>query len=287
MKAIVGILIVIGCTMGGYGAHGGHFGVLWQPFEVLIIVGSAVGAFVIGNPPRVLKRTGKALGCAFKGAKYKKPHYLELLTLQYQVFKLIKSKGILAIESHIENPHDSSLFQEFPKFHHDHHAVEFLCDYMRMISMGSDDPNVMEDIMNAELEQHHHEDHELSSAIQGMADGMPALGIVAAVLGVIHTMGSITEPPEVLGHLIGAALVGTFLGVWISYGYLAPLATAIGGVKSSESRYYECIKIGILAYLRGSAPAVAVEFARKALSSDQRPTFSELEAAIEKLPPVK
>jgi chemotaxis protein MotA len=287
MKAIVGILMVIGCVLGGYAAMGGKLKVLWQPFEVVIIVGAAIGAFVIANPGVVLKKALKAFGATFKGPKIKKAYYIELLTLQYQVFKLMKSKGVLAIEQHIENPHDSTLFQQFPHFHHNHHAVEFLCDYLRMISLGSDNPHVMEDIMNEELEVHHHEDHQVAGAIQGMADGMPALGIVAAVLGVIKTMGSINEPPAVLGKLIGGALVGTFLGVWIAYGFLGPIASYVGSINESDSRYLECLKKGILAYLQGLPPAVAVEFARKSLPEHLRPTFQELEKAIEQLPPVK
>jgi chemotaxis protein MotA len=287
MKAIVGILLVIGCVFGGYVAMGGHLKVLWQPFEVVIIVGAAIGAFVSANPGVVIKKTAKAFGSIFKGPKIKKADYIELLTMQYQVFKLMKAKGVLAIEQHIENPHDSALFQQFPKFHHNHHAVEFLCDYLRMISLGSDNPHVMEDLMNAELEVHHAGDHQVSAAIQGMADGMPALGIVAAVLGVIKTMGAITEPPAVLGKLIGGALVGTFLGVWIAYGFLGPIASYVQAIYDSDGNYLESLKKGLLAYLQGLPPAVAVEFARKALPEHLRPTFQELEKAIEQLPPVK
>jgi chemotaxis protein MotA len=287
MKAIVSIILVIACTIGGYMAMGGHIEVLWQPFEVVIIVGSAIGAFVGANPPPVLKKASKAFGVVMKGSKYKKPDYIELLSLLYQVFRLIKSKGVLAIESHIENPHESSLFGEFPKFQHNHHAVDFLCDYLRMISLGADTPHVIEDLMNQELDIHHAEDHAVSGAIQAMADGMPALGIVAAVLGVIKTMGAITEPPEVLGHLIGGALVGTFLGVWVSYGFLAPIASNLGQIHQAESAYYSALKAGIIAYLQGCPPAVCVEFARKSLPSDVRPTFQEVDEVVGNLPAVK
>ncbi len=286
MKTIIGIIIVFGSVCGGYMMAGGHFGVLWQPAEFVIILGAALGALVIANPPKVLKKLPKAIGSAIKGSKLKKADYIELLCLQYQVFKLIKSKGILAIESHIENPHESTLFHEFPKFHHNHHAVEFLCDYLRMISLGSTNPYVMEDLMNLELDVHHEEDHAYASAMQGMADGMPALGIVAAVLGVIHTMGFITEPPAILGKLIGAALVGTFFGVLVSYGLFAPLANGIAAAKAADSKYNACLKTGILAYLQGSAPSICAEFARKSLTSDVRPSFKEVEEAIEKLPSI-
>lgn len=287
MKAIIGILMVIGCVLGGYAAMGGKLYVLWQPFEVVIIVGAAIGALILGQSGKVLKATGKAFGACFKGPKIKKADYLELLTLQYQVFRLMKAKGVLAIEQHIEKPHDSDLFKQFPKFHHNHHAVEFLCDYLRMVSLGSDDPHVMDDLMTLELEVHHAEDHKAGAAIQSMADGMPALGIVAAVLGVIKTMGSITEPPEVLGKLIGGALVGTFLGVWIAYGFLGPMASYTNEIQQNDGYYFESIKKGILAYLQGLPPAVVVEFARKALPDHLRPTFAELEKAIGELPAVK
>jgi chemotaxis protein MotA len=287
MKVLAGIGIVIGCTVGGYAAAGGHLAILWQPFEILIIFGSAIGAFVTGNPGSVLKKAPKAFGIAMKGPKIKKADYLELMCLLYQVFRLIKTKGVLAIESHIEKPEESSLFSEFPKFHHNHHAVEFLCDSLRVISLGTDDPYVVDDLLTSELEAHHTEDHRLASAFQGMADGMPALGIVAAVLGVIHTMGSITEPPEVLGHLIGAALVGTFLGVWIAYGYIAPLSGAIGSTLEADAKYMEAIKGGILAYLKGCPPQVSIEFARKVLPEHVRPTFHEVENTIQNLSPVK
>ncbi len=287
MKTILGIITVIGCVFGGYVAMGGKMKVLWQPFEVVIIVGAAIGAMLIANPGVVLKRTMKGFGVAFKGAKIKKAAYLELLTLLYQVFRTIKAKGILAMESHIENPHDSDLFKEFPNFYKDHHAVEFLCDYLRMVSLGSETPHIMEDLMDKELELHHEDDHNVAHAIQNMADGMPALGIVAAVLGVIKTMGSISEPPEVLGKLIGGALVGTFLGVWISYGFLAPMASFVGMSLDSDSKYLTSIKAGLLAHLGGQAPQVSIEFARKAVPSHLRPTFYELESALENLPPVK
>jgi chemotaxis protein MotA len=209
-----------------------------------------------------------------------------LLSVLYQIFKLAKTKGMLALEQHVEKPDESTLFAQFPKFQKDHHAVEFLCDYLRMMTLGTENPNEVETLIDAELETHHNELHGASHAIQGMADGMPALGIVAAVLGVIHTMGSITEPPEVLGHLIGGALVGTFLGVLLSYGFIAPMAGALKARYDAEVKYFLCIKAGLLAYLQGYAPAVAVEFARKALLSNVRPTFYEVEEAVAALPPV-
>lgn len=286
MALIVGIVVVIACTFGGYVAMGGKLGVLWQPFEVVIIVGAAVGAYIIANPGVVLKGTIGGFKKALSGAKYKKAAYLELLTLLYQILKLAKTKGPLALESHIENPEESTLFKEFPLFAKDKVAMTFLCDYLRMMTLGAENPHEIESLMDEELETHHHEHAHVAHAIQTMADGMPALGIVAAVLGVIKTMGSISEPPEVLGKLIAGALVGTFLGVWLSYGFLAPIAAKCGASYEAENKYLLCIKAGLLAHMHDSAPAVSVEFARKVLDSHDRPSFYDLEDAINNLPPV-
>ncbi len=286
MVVIIGCLVVVACTFGGYVAMGGKLGVLWQPFEVVIIVGAAIGAFIVANTGPVLKGSMGAIKASLKGPAYKKDSYVELLGVLYQVFKLAKTKGNLALEQHVENPEQSAIFQQFPDFANDHHAVTFLCDYLRMITLGVENPHEMESLMDEELETHHHEHHQLAGAIQTMADGMPALGIVAAVLGVIKTMGSISEPPEVLGRLIGGALVGTFLGVWISYGFLAPIAAKAQATYDAEAKYLQCIKAGILAHMNGCAPAVSVEFARKALLSGDRPTFYEVEDATAELPPV-
>jgi len=286
MNLIIGIVVVIACTLGGYIALGGHIFVLWQPFEVVIIVGSAIGAYVISNTGTVLKGTLGAIKASLRGPAYKKESYVELLGVLYQVFKLAKTKGNLALEQHIENPGESSLFQQFPNFSQNEAALHFLCDYLRMITLGAENPMELETLMDEEIETHHHEHDQIASAIQTMADGMPALGIVAAVLGVIKTMGAISEPPEVLGKLIGGALVGTFLGVWLSYGFLAPIASKAKATYDAEAKYLQCIKAGLLAHLHGSAPAVSVEFARKALLSHDRPSFYELEEAVEALPPI-
>ena len=285
MGLIVGIVIVIGCTLGGYAAMGGKLGVLWQPFEAVIIVGAAIGAYVIGNPAPVVKHTGGAIGKTLKGSAYKKEHYIELISLLYQILKVAKTKGNLGLEQHIEQPNDSALFQQFPGVLANETALIFLCDYLRMLTLGSEDPHEMETLMDEEIEVVHHEHSEVAHALQTMSDGMPALGIVAAVLGVIKTMGSISEPPEVLGKLIGGALVGTFLGVWVSYGFLAPIAAKSQATFDAESKYLQCIKAALLAHLNGSAPAVSVEFARKALLSGDRPTFYEVEEAVAALPP--
>jgi len=285
MGLIVGTLIVIGCTLGGYMAMGGKLGVLWQPFEAVIIVGAAFGAYIIGNSADVIKATGGAVGKVLKGAQFKKENYLELISLLYQILKVAKTKGNLGLEQHIENPRDSALFQQFPGVIANETALVFICDYLRMLTLGSEDPHEMETLMDEEIEGVHHEHSEVAHALQTMADGMPALGIVAAVLGVIKTMGSISEPPEVLGKLIGGALVGTFLGVWVSYGFLAPVAAKAQAVYNAEIKYLYCIKAALLAHMHGSPPAVSVEFARKALHSHDRPTFYEVEETVGALPP--
>ena len=283
MLVIVGIVVVFGCVFGAYAVHGGHLGVLWQPSEFVIILGAAVGALIISSTKTGLKAVGAGFKRAFKGPHYKKPDYLELLSVLYQIFRLAKTKGMLALEAHVEKPDESSLFAQFPKFQHDHHAIEFLCDYLRMMTLGTENPNEVETLIDAELETHHAELHVGSHSVQFVADALPALGIVAAVLGVIHTMGSITEPPEILGHLIGAALVGTFFGILMSYGVFAPLASAIGATDNADAKYFQCIKAGLLAHMQGYPPAVSVEFARKVLWSTERPSFYEVEQAVSAL----
>jgi chemotaxis protein MotA len=286
MLVIIGSIVVVSCVFGGYVAMGGKLGVLWQPFEAVIIVGAGIGAFIIGNPKSVIMKAGSAFGTALKGSPYKKDDYIELLSMQYQVFKLAKAKGMLALETHVENPEESDLFAQFPGFYANHHALTFMCDYLRMFSLGTETPHEMEALMDEEIETHHHESHQVAGAVQSLADALPALGIVAAVLGIIKTMGSITEPPEVLGKLIGGALVGTFLGVFVAYGFVGPIATTLNAAYDAETKYYQCIKAGLLAYLQGYAPAICVEFARKALMSHVRPTFYEVEEAVSALPAV-
>lgn len=285
MFVMIGFGVVIFCVFGGYIMGGGHIGVLWQPFEYLIILGAAAGAYLIANPKTVVTHTGKEIGHLFKGPKYKREDYLELLTMMYQVFKIAKTKGLLALEQHIEKPEDSPLFQQFPKFYGDHHAIAFICTYLRLMSLGADNPHELVDLMDEDIETMHHEHQRVSDAIQAVADGVPALGIVAAVLGVIHTMGSITEPPEVLGKLIGGALVGTFTGVLVAYGFVAPIAGGLKNVYHAEGKYYMAMKTGLIAHLSGYAPAISVEFARNVLEPEYRPSFAQVEEATSALPP--
>lgn len=284
MYFIIGLVIVGGCVVGGYLGAGGHLDVLWQPFEFVIIFGAAIGAFIIANPKAILTGVARSFSKIFKGPKYNKNSYLEVLGMMHSIFKLAKTKGDLALESHIEQPQESSIFRNSPTFTADHHALDFVCDYLRLLTLGSTNPHEIEAVMEAELEIHHGETHAIAAALQTVADGLPALGIVAAVLGVIHTMGSITEPPEVLGHLIGGALVGTFTGVLAAYGFVAPIAKSLENTFEAESRYLECIKTGLIAHMQGYAPQVSVEIARKALNLNIRPSFTELDELIQNNP---
>ncbi|GGK44710.1 flagellar motor stator protein MotA [Salinarimonas ramus] len=284
MRLLVGIIVVFACVMGGYAAMGGKLYVLWQPFEFVIILGAAIGAFIIGNTGPVLKAVPSVFATLLRGPKYKQAAYVELLAMQFALYRLVQQKGVLAIEQHIEDPASSKLFNAFPTFASNHHAVEFVCDYMRMVSLGVDNVHEIDNLMDEELETHHQEQERVVSAVQSIADATPALGIVAAVLGVIKTMGAISEPPEVLGHLIGGALVGTFFGVFVAYGFFGPMAQSLRLIFEAESKYYQSLKAGLLAHIAGQPPVMAVEFARKALMSEVRPTFNEVDAATSNLP---
>ncbi len=286
MNFIVGLLTVVICTIAGYALQGGHLQVLAKaaPLELVIMGGTAVGGFIIANPVSVIRRTLKSFGLLLKKQRYNKTSYIELLSVLYQVFKLAKTKGMLALEQHIENPEESSLFNAFPGFQKNEHERAFLCDYLRLVTLGSDKPYELEALMDEEIAVHHTEDNAVYMAVQNIADALPAIGIVAAVLGVIHTMGSITEPPEVLGRLIGGALVGTFMGVWLAYGYVGPMANSLKGILEAESRYFDCMKIALIAHLQGFAPSISIEYARKTIFSDVRPTFGEVEEATAALP---
>lgn len=281
----VGLLLVIGCTIGGYMWAGGHLGPILKaaPYEILIIMGCAIGAFVIANSTHTIKSTIKNLNCYLKPEAHNKESYLELLSVMFMVFKLARTKGWLALESHIENPHDSELFKQFPGFHHDHHAITFLCDYLRIISLGNENPHELEALMDMEIETITADKMHPSHAVQSMADGIPALGIVAAVLGVIKTMGSITEPPEVLGKMIGGALVGTFLGVFLAYGFVAPLANRLGGVVKQDLGFYDVIKSVLIAGLHQHATNLCVEVGRQTVPEHVRPSFDTLETALRDL----
>lgn len=286
---LLGLLLVIVCTFGGFFLAGGKMKVITGVIlpamlgESVIILGCAISAFIVANSGEVIKDTLKSLNALVKPKAYSKKDYIELLGTLFTIFKLARTKGWLALESHIENPEESDLFNNFPTFASNHHALTFLCDYLRIVSLGNDNPHELEALMDEDIETLEHHYGHPGHAVQTMADGIPALGIVAAVLGVIKTMASISEPPEVLGKLIGSALVGTFLGVWVSYGFVGPIASALTEKADTQIMYYKCMKVGLLAFLQGAAPQVAVEFSRKFLPHDVQPSFIELEDYLNEL----
>lgn len=277
MFVIIGYIIVVGAILGGFLMAGGHIGVLIQPNEVIIIFGGALGAFVVSNNPKVLKAVAGALISTLRGSKYNQALYLETLTLLYRIFNKIRQNGLLSIEGDIETPDQSELFKSAPKVLADHHAVEFITDYLRLMTSGSLDVHQIDNLMDIDIETHHEEGHLPIQALQRLADGMPAFGIVAAVMGVVHTMESVGLPPAELGKLIAAALVGTFLGILVAYGFISPLAGLLEQRLAESTKYYQSIKAGLIASINGYAPSTAVEFARKAMFSAERPEFAELE----------
>jgi chemotaxis protein MotA len=280
MTVIIGYILVIGGIFGGYLGAGGHIGILIQPFEFVIILGGAIGAFVVSNSPKVLKASAGAIGMVFKGSPYTKEFYLETLTLLSKIFVKIRQNGLLSIEGDIENPEQSELFKSAPKVLADHHAVDFITDYLRLMSSGSLDVHQLDNLMDLDIDTHHEEGHLPIAGLARLADGMPAFGIVAAVMGVVHTMESLDKPQTVLGGLIAAALVGTFLGILISYGFIAPLVGNLEQKLGDSTKYYQAIKAGLIASMNGYPPPTAVEFARKVMFSSERPGFQELEEHI-------
>jgi chemotaxis protein MotA len=282
MFQIIGIVVVFVMVFGGFLLAGGHFDVIAKaaPFEMMMIGGAAIGAFLIGNSFKTVMAAGAGLGKIMSGPKWKPKDYTDLLSLLYVLTKTMKSKGVVAIETHIENPKDSPIFQQYPKILKDHFATDLICDTLRMLTMNLEDPHQVEEIIEKQLEKHHHEAHKAAHAIQNMADALPALGIVAAVLGIIKTMSAIDQPPAYLGKLIGSALVGTFLGVFLAYGFVGPFAARLGQVIDEESAFYKIIKDVLVAHLHGNAAQVSVEIGRGQIPSAAQPTFAELEEAL-------
>jgi len=277
MFVIIGYIVVCSTIFGGYAMAGGHLGGLWQPLEVLMIFGGALGAFIVANDTKALKATMKALPSLFKGSKYNKALYLDLLALMYEILTKIRKDGMMSIENDIENPESSPLFSKYPKIMADHHVLDFICDYLRLMVSGNMDAFQVENLMDNELETHHQEGHVPAHAITRLGDALPAFGIVAAVMGVVHTMENVALPPEELGVLIAHALVGTFLGILLAYGFVGPLGTLLEQKLEESSKMLETVKVTLLASLNGYAPAIAVEFGRKVLYSTERPGFTELE----------
>ena len=277
MFAIIGILVVFGAVLGGYLMEKGHLVVLLQPAELLIIGGAALGTLLIANPVHILKEMVAGLKSVFGHSKFDKTRYLDTLKMMYEIFNKVRREGMLAIEGDVEQPQESKVFQQYPAFLADHRVRAFVCDTMRMFITGGVDPFDIDQMMELDMDVQHHDANECVSALTSVADALPGLGIVAAVLGVVITMGAIDGPPAEIGHKVGAALVGTFLGILMSYGFTQPLATNLEQRVMQEAYYEQCIKSGVLAMYKGFSPMVSVEFARRVLPDELRPTFDETE----------
>ncbi|KAF1047622.1 flagellar motor stator protein MotA [Xylophilus sp.] len=282
MFVIVGYLLTLGCIFGVFIAHGGNISVVLHalPFELTTILGAAIGAFVVNNQPKVLKATAKALPAALKGNKYTKARYLELLAMLYDILQKARKEGLMAIEKDVESPQESPIFTAHPLVGNDHHVVEFTTDYLRMMVSGNLNAHEIEALMDNEIETHHQEAHAPVAALARLAGALPAFGIVAAVLGVVNTMGSVGQPPAVLGGMIGSALVGTFLGILLAYGVVEPIGGLVEQKTEDAAKELLCIKTTLLASMQGYNPSTAIEFGRKVLFSTDRPSFTELEAYV-------
>ena len=283
MLTLGGFGFLLACVFGSYIMSGGSLEPLIEaiPFEMLTIGGAAIGTFLMSNSMHDVKHTLAGFKKILKGGSFSKVSYIELLSLLYYFVRLATSKGAMALEPHIEKPESSSAFAQYPNILSNHHVTGLICDYLRMMGMNADDPHQVEDLMGRELKKTLHEELHPSHALQNIADGLPALGIVAAVLGVIKTMSHINEPPAVLGAMIGGALVGTFLGVLLAYGMAGPFAARLKGVVEEESKYFEVIRAVLVSHLHGNAPQISVETGRKMAPNQYMPSFQELEEAVQ------
>lgn len=275
----VGALVVLVCVFGAYVWHGGHLHVVWQPSEFIIIGGAALGALIIANPMSTIKLMVKMAIKGWFGKTPGKKEYLELLQMLFQLFQIFRKDGPQAVERHIEEPEKSEIFKQYPSFLKNHHAVDFLCDTMKITLSADLSQYDVDDLLNDDIKVIHEEEHAAQHALQNMGDALPGLGIVAAVLGIVHTMGYLTAGTEKIGELIGAALIGTFIGILMCYGFLGPTAAKIGADVSAEGRYLSVIKAAMVALQRGAPPLVCVEYARRAIFPNDRPTFTEVDAA--------
>ena len=284
MFVIVGWLVALGCIFGVYIVEGGNIHVILHalPWELTTIFGATIGAFLANNQMKVVKAVVSGLGQCFKGSKFNKARYMELLALMFDILQKARKEGLMSIEKDVEDPHSSAIFQKYPTVGNDHHVTEFITDYLRMMVSGNLNAHEIESLMDSEIDTHHHEAHAAVAALQRVAGGLPAFGIVAAVLGVVKTMGSVGQPPAVLGGMIGSALVGTFLGLLLAYAFAEPLGGLLEQKVEDAGKELQCIKTTLLASMQGYAPQVAIEFGRKVLYSGDRPTFGELESHVKK-----
>ncbi|WP_336366245.1 flagellar motor stator protein MotA [Marinobacter sp. C2H3] len=276
MLLIIGAIIVFACVLGGFTMHGGNLLVLWQPTEVLIIFGAAIGSFIIANPVHTLKDVfGKCMRL-LTGSPYNKAFYMDLLSLMYDIFDKSRKQGVMSIEEDIDNPESSQIFSRYPAVMKSKELLSFVTDYLRIISAGNMATHELEGMMEAEIDSRQHELEEPAHAVNKIADALPGLGIVAAVLGIVITMNYMSEGPEVIGHSVAAALVGTFMGIFMGYGFVGPTGIALEHAAKYELKAYECVKSALVATVSGQAPQMAIEFGRKALPTDKRPGFQEL-----------
>ena len=279
MFLIIGYIIILAASLGTFSVHGSQ-AALWVPLEYLAIFGLAVGSFIAGNDLKAIKATIAALPTVFKGSKFNRTLYVDLLAMLFEVLSKVRKEGLMSIEGDVENPEGSPIFSKYPTLASDHHVMEFITDYLRMMVGGNLNAMEIENLMDIEIETHHHEVEIPAHIVTKIADATPAFGIVVAVMGVVNVMGSVGEPPPVLGKMIGGALVGTFFGILLAYGFVAPVATILENKAHEGSKIYQVIKVVLLASMSGYAPQVAVEFGRKVLFSSDRPTFAELEAEL-------
>ena len=280
MLVIVGYIVVVLTVFGGFALAGGHLAALLQPLELLMIGGGAAGAFLVGNNSKAIKATMKALPSVLKGSKYTRTQYMDVMALLYELLTKIRKEGLMSVEADVDSPETSPLFAKYPAVMADHHIVEFLTDYLRLMVSGSMNAFEIENLMDNEIETHHHEGEVPVHVIAKLGDGLPAFGIIAAVMGVVHTMESVGLPPAELGILIAHALVGTFLGILLAYGFVGPLSSLLEQKLHESTKMFQCVKVTLLASINGYAPAIAVEFGRKVLFSTERPSFSELEVHV-------
>ncbi|WP_329741053.1 flagellar motor stator protein MotA [Dyella sp. A6] len=277
MLVLVGCLVVVSCVLGGFVLSHGHILALWQPYELMIIAGGSFGAFLSANPPKIVKHAVSNAMALLKGPKYRKQDYVDLLELLYDIFGVIRKQGLLGLESHIEDPQSSALFTAYPRLMKEHELIEFITDCLRLMVGGNMNPIELEQLLELELETHQQEAEAPALAVMKAADALPGFGIVAAVLGIVTTMSQLSGNTSTIGEHIAGALVGTFLGILLCYGFVGPLGAAMESRVHEDGRAFECVKVALLASLRGYNPKVSVEFARKTLSPHTRPGFQDLE----------
>jgi chemotaxis protein MotA len=287
MFFIIGLVVVFGAVIGGYLMEGGKIEVILHPLlpEGTILLGAAIGSFLAGNPPSVIKAVAGAISKPMKGSKYTKAVYMECMMMQYEVYVNIKKGGLLALEQDVNDPHSSSIFKKYPTILNDHHALDFFCDSMKLLINGSAKIDEIDQVMDMDLDVHHADSASPGSAMNVMADSLPAFGIVACVMGVVIAMGFLDQPPNVIGAKVGAALVGTFLGILLSYGVFGPIAKNIDQVNATESHFFSALRAGLVSFGNGAAPVTAVEFARRNIPSTERPGSQELEEVVRQIKP--